>query len=70
MYYPKDDYHKTYKFKLNNKKMNNLIFLGMVSLFDPPKKGIDETMLRLKAAGIKVVMITGDQDITATAVAR
>ena len=42
----------------------------MISLFDPPRKGIDQTMLRLKAAGIKIVMITGDQDITATAVAR
>ena len=42
----------------------------MISLADPPKHGIGETILKLKAAGIKVVMVTGDQDLTATAVAK
>ena len=42
----------------------------MISLLDPPKKGVNETMLRLKAAGIKIVMLTGDQEETAVAVAK
>lgn len=45
-------------------------FLGLIALQDPVKQGVEDTMARLRAAGIKVIMITGDQAETATAVAR
>ncbi|EZG86038.1 putative P-type ATPase [Gregarina niphandrodes] len=43
--------------------------LGMVGSIDPPKEGVREAVLGCKSAGIKVIMITGDQVNTAKAVA-
>lgn len=48
----------------------HLTFLGLVGMIDPPKKGVKDAVLKCHAAGIKVVMITGDSKVTATAIAR
>lgn len=48
----------------------NLTFIGMVGIEDPPRKGIDNVISRLKDAGIKTVMITGDNELTALSIAR
>lgn len=48
----------------------NLTFIGMVGIEDPPRKGIDKVIDRLKGAGIKTVMITGDNELTACSIAR
>lgn len=45
-------------------------FLGLVGILDPPAEGVSETIAVLHAAGIRVVMITGDQGPTAAAIAR
>lgn len=45
-------------------------FLGLVSLEDPPKVGVADSIAKMKQAGIKVFMITGDHALTAEAVAR
>jgi Ca2+-transporting ATPase len=45
-------------------------FLGFVGILDPPAEGVRETIAALRTAGIRVVMITGDQGSTAAAVAR
>jgi len=37
-----------------------MTFIGAVSIQDPPRKGIPDTILKIKRAGIKVIMITGD----------
>jgi len=53
---------KTDKLSLSppNFYFDEQIFLGMMSFQDPPKKGVPQTIERIRVAGIKVVMITGD----------
>jgi len=46
-----------------------LTFLGLVGLLDPPRADVREAIAECKAAGITVVMITGDQRVTARNVA-
>ncbi|KAI8338904.1 hypothetical protein BC941DRAFT_469085 [Chlamydoabsidia padenii] len=46
-----------------------MIFVGLIGLVDPPKQGAKEAIRIARKAGIQVIMITGDQAATATAVA-
>lgn len=48
----------------------NMIFLGMGAMIDPPKEGVRETIEQCHHAGIDVAMITGDHKITAFAIAK
>ena len=47
----------------------DLDFLGMAAMIDPPREEVIEAIKECKSAGIKTVMITGDQPLTATAIA-
>lgn len=65
------------KFKSNedfkdkdNLKFDDLTFYGLIGLQDPPKPGVLESVKRLRSAGIRVVMITGDHPLTAEAISR
>jgi Ca2+-transporting ATPase len=49
---------------------DGLIWLGLVGMADPVRKGVGELIAEFQAAGIDTVMITGDQSQTAYAVAR
>jgi Ca2+-transporting ATPase len=48
----------------------NLIFLGCVSIIDPPREEVAEAIISAHEAKIKIVMITGDYGITAEAIAK
>lgn len=48
---------------------NDLDFLGMTAMIDPPREEVIEAIKQCKTAGIKSVMITGDQPLTAKAIA-
>ena len=48
----------------------NFIFLGLVAFFDPPRPMIGKVFNEFYRAGIKVKIITGDNSITTTAIAK
>ncbi len=50
--------------------MRDLTFVGFLGLADPPAPGVKETIARLRSAGLRTVMLTGDQRLTAEAVGR
>ena len=48
----------------------DLVFLGLFSFLDPPRKGVKEAIEMCQDAGIRVMMLTGDHPGTASAIAK
>lgn len=51
-------------------KLNNLILVGIIGIRDDIRPGVNEAISRVEAAGVQVVMMTGDAKNTAVAIAR
>lgn len=69
---PGDKYPEDHAFdkKAKNYPTDGFVFVGLASLQDPPKHGVREAIGKCRAAGIKVIMVTGDHPLTAEAIGR
>jgi sodium/potassium-transporting ATPase subunit alpha len=49
---------------------NDLRFLGLVAMMDPPHREVPAAMATCRRAGVRAIMVTGDHPLTALAIAR
>jgi phosphoserine phosphatase len=49
---------------------NTLTFLGLVAIYDPPRRDVPSAVQKAQNAGIRIIMMTGDHELTAEAIAR
>lgn len=66
-------YKMTYKidkeYTIDNSE-NDLVFVGLAAMMDPPRSEVKESVENAQKAGIKIIMITGDYGLTAESIAR
>ncbi len=55
--------------KVDESVEQDLVFLGLIGMIDPPREEAKDAVARSKAAGIRPMMITGDHPITAAVIA-
>ena len=48
--------------------LNRLVFVGLMGMWDPPRQGVEMSILRLRESGVSVKLITGDARETAEAI--
>ena len=56
--------------KIDVEAIDNLVFVGIVGMIDPPRTDSKEAVEKCKQAGIRVIMVTGDHVNTAVAIAK
>ncbi|XP_028427653.1 sodium/potassium-transporting ATPase subunit alpha-1-like [Perca flavescens] len=69
---PDDDFPEGFHFDTDevNFPTENLCFIGLMSMIDPPRAAVPDAVGKCRSAGIKVIMVTGDHPITAKAIAK
>ncbi len=53
---------------LNALPYENLVFIGLIGLTDPPREDVKQSVQLCRSAGIRIIMATGDQPVTARAI--
>ena len=48
----------------------NMVFLGLVAMSDPPRQGVREAIEKCHRASIRIIMVTGDYGLTALSIAK
>eukprot|EP00061_Rhincodon_typus_P007406 g29074.t1 len=71
-YLPEEQFPKGFAFDTDdvNFPTENLCFIGLMSMIDPPRAAVPDAVGKCRSAGIKVIMVTGDHPITAKAIAK
>ncbi|KAI8613851.1 P-type cation-transporting ATPase [Chytriomyces sp. MP71] len=69
---PESQFPENFEFTKDPKNYphTDLCFVGLASLEDPPKHGVREAIGHCRAAGVKIMMVTGDHPLTAEAIGR
>ncbi|XP_067300314.1 sodium/potassium-transporting ATPase subunit alpha-1b isoform X3 [Pseudorasbora parva] len=69
---PDDQFPEGFQFDAEdvNFPTDNLCFVGLMSMIDPPRAAVPDAVGKCRSAGIKVIMVTGDHPITAKAIAK
>ena len=63
-------YKKQNTNKIDEEAINDLVFVGITGMIDPPRPDSKEAVKKCKQAGIRVIMVTGDHVNTAVAIAK
>jgi Ca2+-transporting ATPase len=64
---PKDAFNRD---EVDERVEQQLVFLGLIGMMDPPREEAKEAVARARAAGIRPIMITGDHPKTGVVVAK
>ena len=75
LHLPRKDFPADFQFDISastkfNFVLDDLTFIGLISLIDPPKDAVPMAVKKCRSSGIKVIMVTGDQPPTAAAIAK
>ncbi len=75
LHLPSDKYTESYDYTIDDVLKPNFplyeqCFVGILSLNDPPRDSVPFSVIKCHTAGVKVIMVTGDQPVTAAAIAR
>lgn len=75
LHLPSNKYKANYNFTIDDVSKPNFplyeqTFVGILSLNDPPRDSVPFAVTKCHTAGVKVIMVTGDQPVTAAAIAR
>ncbi|XP_062961528.1 sodium/potassium-transporting ATPase subunit alpha-1 [Cynocephalus volans] len=72
LFLPDEQFPEGFQFDTDdvNFPLDNLCFIGLISMIDPPRAAVPDAVGKCRSAGIKVIMVTGDHPITAKAIAK
>uniref|UniRef100_A0A8D1ZJ19 Sodium/potassium-transporting ATPase subunit alpha n=1 Tax=Sus scrofa TaxID=9823 RepID=A0A8D1ZJ19_PIG len=72
LFLPDEQFPEGFQFDTDdvNFPLDNLCFVGLISMIDPPRAAVPDAVGKCRSAGIKVIMVTGDHPITAKAIAK